>query len=430
MIDDLMDLATRAADQADAVVKTDSTTSLRFHDGALQGADYSEATGANLRMVVDGRIGGAGTTKTDATALVEAAIAAARVGDECRLFYPEPAPSAEPLVHDAGAAAADIEDLELGGVLIGDQLADDRTTIDVHLERSIGSVHVATTRGVDQYYETTGVALDVTVTRTHGERLVTARAWWGGTGLLDDGDVASIVQDLQQRLAWGENAATVPEGPAVVCLTPRAVASVLVPLRRALRGTALHYGTSPLRDKIGTRVVDERITLIDDALLDGRPGSRPIDDEGVVCRRLPLIEAGFFKAGIYDLETATLSGVPATGHGRRATFGKPQAAFTNLEMLPGEDSWDLLLQATGDGLVVDGFHGVGRGLAANGAVRARASLAYRVSGGKIVGHAPDVRLSGNVFRSLERVLALGKERPWLGSVAVPAMVVEGFSVVS
>ena len=263
MIDDLMDLATRAADQADAVVKTDSTTSLRFHDGALQGADYSEATGANLRMVVDGRIGGAGTTKTEATALVEAAIAAARLGDECRLFYPEPAPSAEPRVHDAAAATADIEDLELGGVLIGDQLADDRTTVDVHLERSIGSVHVVTTRGVDRYYETTGVALDVTVTRTHGERPVTARAWWGGTGLLDDGDVASIVQDLQQRLAWGENAATIPEGPAVVCLTPRAVASVLVPLRRALRGTALHHGTSPLRDKMGTRVVDERITLDD-----------------------------------------------------------------------------------------------------------------------------------------------------------------------
>ena len=430
MIDDVMSLASRAADQADAVVKTDSTTSLRFHDGVLQEADYSEATGANLRMVVDGRIGGAGTTTAEATALVEAAIASARVGDEQRLFYPEPAPCADPQVHDAAAAEADLDDLELGGVLIGDQLADDRTTVDLHMERSVGSVHVASTRGVDQYYEVTGVALDVTVTRTHGERPVTARAWWGGTGLLTDEDVASIVHDLQQRLAWGEAAATIPDGPAVVCLTPRAVASVLVPLRRALRGTALHYGTSPLTDKIGTRIVDERITLVDDPLLDGRPGSRPIDDEGVVCRRLPLVEAGFLRAGIYDLETAALSGVPATGHGRRTTFGKPQAAFSNLEMLPGEDSWDLLLEATGDGLVVDGFHGIGRGLTGSGAVRARASLAYRVSGGKIVGHTPDVRLSGNVFRSLERVLALGNDRPWLGSVAVPAMVVEGFHVVS
>ncbi len=429
MIDDIIGLASRAADQADAAVKTDSTTSLRFHDGVLQEADYSEATGANLRMVVDGRVGGAGTTTTDAMALVEAAIVSARVGDECRVFYPEPAPSAEPQVHDAATAAADIEDLELGGILIGDQLADDRTTVDVHLERSVGSVHVANTRGVDQYYETTGVALDVTATRTHGERLVTARAWWGGTGLLNDWDVSSIVQDLQHRLTWGTKAATVTDGPVAMCLTPRAVASLLVPLRRALRGSALHYGTSPLRDRIGTLVVDERITLVDDPLLDGRPGSRPIDDEGVVCRRMPLIEAGFFKAGIYDLETAALSGVPATGHGRRATFGKPQAAFTNLEMLPGEDPWDLLLQATGDGLVVDGFRGVGRELAASGMVRAQPSLAYRVSDGKIVGHAPDARLSGNVFACLQRVLALGKESPWLGSVAVPAMVVEGFNVV-
>ena len=430
MIGDLMDLASQAADQADAVVKTDSTTSLRFSGGVLQDADYSEATGANLRLVVDGRIGGAGTTTAEASTLVEAAVASARVGDEYRLFYPEPAPVAEPQMYDEAAAAADLDDLALGGVLIGDRLADDRTTVDLHLERSVGSVHVANTRGVDQYYQVTGVALDVTATRTYGERPVMARAWWGGTGLLTDEDVASLVNDVQQRLAWGKTAATVPEGPAVVCLTPRAVASVLMPLRRALRATSLHYGTSPLRDRFGARIVDERVTLVDDPLLDGRPGPKPIDDEGVVCRRLLLIEAGVLRAGIYDLETAALADVPATGHGRRTTFGKPQAAYSNLEMLPGEDVWDRLLEATGEGLVVDGFHGVGRGFARSGAVRTGASLAYRVSGGKIVGHTPGIRLSGNVFRCLERVLALGKERPWLGSVAVPAMVVEGFHVVS
>jgi PmbA protein len=412
------------------VVKTDSTTALRFDGGVVREADYCETTGANLRLVVDGRIGGAGTTTADAQALVEAAVASARVGDEHKLFYPEPAPTAEPQVHNAAAAAADLEDLQLSGMLIGDELADDRTTIDLHLERSVGSVHLANTRGVDKYYDVTGVALDVTATRTYGERSVTARAWWGGAGLLTDDDVASLVHDLQQRLAWGETAATVADGPAVVCLTPRAAASVLVPLRRALRGASLHYGVSPLKDKMGTRVVDERITLVDDPLLDGRSGSKPIDDEGVVCRRLPLIEAGIFRAGIYDLETAALAGVPATGHGRRTTFGKPQAAFTNLEVLPGEDGWDRLLEATGDGLVVDGFHGVRRGFATGGAVRAPASLAYRVSGGKIVGHTPGVRLSGNVFRCLERVLALGSERPWLGSMAVPAIVVEGFHVAS
>lgn len=425
-----MELATRAADQADAVVKTDSTTSLRFHGEALQEAHYGETTGANLRLVVGGRVGGAGTTTAGASGLVEAAVASARVGDESRLFYPEPAPTAEPRVYDAAAAAADLDDLALGCVLIADQLADDRTTVHLHLERSIGSVHVANTRGVDKYYQVTVVAVDVTATRTYGERPVTARAWWGGSGLLTDEDVASMVHDLRQRLVWGETAATVPDGPAVVCLTPRAVASVLVPVRHALRGTSLHYGASPLTYRVGTRIVDERITLVDDPLLDGRPGSRPIDDEGAVGRRLPLIEAGILRAGIYDLETAALAGVPTTGHGRRTTFGKPQAAYTNLEMLPGGDDWDRLLEATGDGLVVDGFHGFGRGFARSGTARARASLAYRVRGGSIIGHAPGVRLSGNVFRCLERVLALGKDRPWLGSVAVPAMVVEGFHVAS
>lgn len=428
MMDDLMALAARGADQADAAVKTDVITSLRFRGESLREAHHAEAVGANLRLVVDGRIGLAGTTVAGHEGLVEAAVASARVGDEGRLFYPEPAPTAEPVVHDASVAAADLDDLESAGALIGEQVEDDRTSVDLHLERSIGNVHVTNTRGVDKSFGVTGVAIDITATRTYGARSVMARSWWGGIGLPTDEDVALLVHDLQQRFAWAETAVTAKDGPVVVCLTPRAVASLLRPVRHALRGMSLNYGTSPLRDRVGTAIFDERITVVDDPLLDGRPGSRPIDDEGVVCRRLQLIEGGVLRAGIYDLETAALGEVPATGHGRRTTFGKPQAAYSNLEVLPGRDSWDRLLDATGDGLVVDGFHGVGRGFGRSGTVQAPASLAYRVSGGDITGQAQGVRLSGNVFRCLERVLALGDECPWLGSVAVPAMVVEGFHV--
>ena len=43
-----------------------------------------------------------------------------------------PAPPAKPQLHEATAAAADLDDLQLPGVLIGDQLADDRTTVDMN----------------------------------------------------------------------------------------------------------------------------------------------------------------------------------------------------------------------------------------------------------------------------------------------------------
>ena len=62
MISRLLDAARARAQMADAVAKTDETLTLRLRDGEVVAAHTSEQAGHNLRVVVDGRIGVAGTT--------------------------------------------------------------------------------------------------------------------------------------------------------------------------------------------------------------------------------------------------------------------------------------------------------------------------------------------------------------------------------
>jgi PmbA protein len=179
---------------------------------------------------------------------------------------------------------------------------------------------------------------------------------------------------------------------------------------------------------VGERAFHPTLTVTDDPWVAGASGSRPIDDEGVPTRRLLLVDGGAVGGFVYDLETAARAGVPATGHARRSTFGKPQAAYSNLVVSPGEFSWEDLLARVSDGLIVDDLIGVGQGNVISGAFSHPVALAYRVVGGEIVGRVKDAAVAGNAYELLSRIAGLGRDVEWRGSLAVPPILLEGVSV--
>jgi PmbA protein len=56
-------------------------------------------------------------------------------------------------------------------------------------------------------------------------------------------------------------------------------------------------------------------------------------------------------------------------------------------------------------------------------------LAYRVEKGEVVGRVKDAAVAGNAYELLGRVAGLGTEAQWIGSMAVPPLVIEGVAVV-
>jgi PmbA protein len=241
-------------------------------------------------------------------------------------------------------------------------------------------------------------------------------------------DLEQLVAMVRQRLAWAEREAEIAPGRQRAAFLPTAMQVLLTPVEQALVGKAALHGGSPLARRRGARAFSEIVTLHDDPLIDGRPGSRPIDDEGVVSRRLPLVVAGEIDAMIYDLESAGRVGATPSGHGRRSTFGKPQAAYSNLVLEPGESSWEELLAAVGDGLLIERLRPSGQGNLIGGTFALRAALAWRVEGGEITGLLPEVTVAGNAHDLLGRVLAVGRDPMWVGSRSTPAIVVDGVSV--
>ncbi|HSB56105.1 MAG TPA: TldD/PmbA family protein, partial [Gemmatimonadales bacterium] len=392
-------------------------------------ARVSRTQGVNLRVVAEGRMGFAGTVGDDASEILENALTSARHGEAASVTLPKPAAEIPRVfTHAPRAATATLHELMALATMVRDRLAAERADLTITVERSIGTVRVANTRGVDAGYDVTLVTLSLEAARVReGRRLVTGGRI-SGVDLPSLGEIEALVTRVRQRLGWAEREAKASAGRQQVGFLPTAVPLLLHPLEQALLGKTVIQGSSPLGRRKGAKVYSELFTLSDNPLLDGRPGSRPVDDEGVVSRAVPLVQAGRVEGFLYDLETATRVGVPPTGHGRRTTFAKPQPACTNLIVEPGAASFEELLQAVGDGILLEETRGGQVGNAAGGTFAHTAALAWKVEGGEVTGLAQELTVAGNAHDLLGRVTAVGADPLWIGPRSMPALVVEGVSV--
>jgi PmbA protein len=139
------------------------------------------------------------------------------------------------------------------------------------------------------------------------------------------------------------------------------------------------------------------------------------------------VEDGAVLRCAVDLETGAAAGRPATGHGRRTTFGRPHAAFSNLLLAPGELDLAGLISAMGDGVLIERLAGTA-GLGPAGALHLPVALGYRVQGGEVRGRVEGAVLLGNAFDALTAVAAIGRDREWVGSALLPPLVLERLAV--
>jgi PmbA protein len=199
-----------------------------------------------------------------------------------------------------------------------------------------------------------------------------------------------------------------------VLLAPRVAA-------RLLAGWAAVWCANPAR---ATMPVGPAVTLVDDPLLDREIGSRPFDDEGVVCRRKVLIDRGTAVETLGDWRSAGQAGLgaAAAGNAVRGSYTQlPSPAPSVLALSPDQDRSGQLKDGIEDGLAVHRIHhgrggvDVGRGiyqLPVSGRRIRRGELAEEVSG---------MVLAGSLSQFLSSVEAVGGELRCFGPIGCPSL---------
>jgi PmbA protein len=439
VIERVLDAARARVAAADAQWHQVERTSIAFEAGRLKACGISEAAGVNLRVVQHGRVGIAGTTAEDVDDLVARALASAELGEALDIAFPAASPLPRVSTHAVRAATASLDRLTAIGHELVERVSREGCQVNVSIEREVAETRIANTAGVDATYPATGVSISVDLTRFAGDDVLLIYDFYAGVDLPEPTDLDALVHTIEDRFAPALRVVEPPEGSLPVVFTPSGQSAILLPLEQAFSGKAVLQGVSPLAGKVGAQLFDERFALTDDPLAAGRAGSRPLDDEGVPSRVVPLVQRGVVQQFVYDLETAARAKTASTGHGSRGTFGKPHIGYSNMVVGPGGPDSRAggatvrqlgggLIDGIADGLIVDDLIGVGQGNVIGGAFSHPVALAFRVQRGEITGRVKDSAVAGNVYELLKRIGGFGNDGRWMGSRWAASLRLEGVSV--
>ncbi len=407
--------AKKVAEEAEVFMVSADETQVQFEANRLKRIQSKQTSALALRIIRQGRIGYASTTKLDdGWDLVDMAVETSQFGMPAKFEFPSTTSYPEVEVFDPNAETVPIEKM----VELGDRLIATITshTPEIVCEAAVNkgaiSVRIINSQGGEAKYRKSIFSLGI-----EGSLI-------RGTDMLFVGDSESschpvlrsktIADSVLQQLELAKNQASVPTRALPVIFTPKGVASALIsPLMTAFNGKTVLQGASPIGNRRGEPVFDQKLSLWDDPLVAYRPASRPGDDEGVPSQRTSLIEQGTVAHFLYDLQTAALAHTRSTGNGGR-NRGLPSPTPSAFVIAPGSTTFEEMVNDIKEGLVIEQLMGAEQGNILGGDFSGNVLLGYKVESGKIVGRVKDTMVSGNVYQVLKKITAIGSDAQWVG----------------
>ncbi len=427
----ILELASAVADQAEVFYVESSSTPAHFEANAVKGVDANDAAGAALRLIKNVRIGfGSTSNLEDPQALVDAALETAPFGAEAKFNFPGPQSYPDVSVYDSSVESIVLEEMTaLGERVIAELRAHSpEAQIEGSVSKSTSRIALLNSNGGKMNYARSRSSAGFEATIIRGEDMLFT--FDSVSSIAPVTDPSEMIASVLRQLEWARDAARVDTATMPVILMPQAVSQALLsPLLAGLNGKTALQGTSPLIGRLGERIVDERFSLADDATFIGALAGRPGDDEGVASRRLPLVEAGVARTFLYDLQTAGQAGVESTGSGERGVGSLPGPSTSALVVGEGDAPLDDMIAQMEEALIVEAMLGAGQSNVLGGDFNANVLLGYKVERGKVAGRVKDTMISGNAYRALNNIIAIGSERRWMhGGLLAPPIAIGGVSV--
>jgi len=99
---------------------------------------------------------------------------------------------------------------------------------------------------------------------------------------------------------------------------------------------SVQEGRSLLKGKLGETIANEKVTIVDDALMADGFATRAFDSEGYPSQKTVLVEKGVLKSFLHNTQTARKDGVKSTGNANRSYKGSLGISTTNFCLEAGD----------------------------------------------------------------------------------------------
>jgi PmbA protein len=198
---------------------------------------------------------------------------------------------------------------------------------------------------------------------------------------------------------------------------------------------------SPLADKIGDRIANPDLTIIDDGKKPAGLLTNACDAEGLPQRKNILIENGILKLFLFDSYYGRIFGTDPTANCARVldAFSRgipyeiaPRIAPMNIEVKKGKKTEEeMIASIDGRGVLIREFPlGISHSSVATGDFSAVANTAFLIENGEISHPLKSVTVAGNFYTGFKNLMEIGSnnELTFL-NIETPSLSFDGFSVV-
>ncbi len=167
--------------------------------------------------------------------------------------------------------------------------------------------------------------------------------------------------------------------------------------------------TSIFSDKIGKKVAEDFVNIVDSGKNKNIRGSINIDDEGNDSQETHLVRNGILESYLHDKISAKFYGVVPTGSGRRQSFRfAPLPRMRNTYMTDGPHSVEEIISSIKNGIYVDQFTN-GQVDIGGGDYTFYVKSGNLIENGKLTKPIKDINLIGNGPDSLSKVTMVAND---------------------
>lgn len=236
----------------------------------------------------------------------------------------------------------------------------------------------------------------------------------------------SIGREAARRTLRKLGASKIDSAEMPVVFDPDAGRSILGLLGGCVLGSSIWRKASYLVDRVGERVASDLVTIVDDPLIPGGPGSRAFDGEGLLSRRNVVVADGMLRTYLLDGYSARKLELESTASASRGGSGGVGPSTSNFVMQPGSSSAEDIVRSTKRGLYVTDM--MGQGFSAVTGDFSRGASGFLIVDGELGPPVSEVTISLNLNELLARIDAVGDDLDLRTSIACPTFRVSAMTV--
>jgi PmbA protein len=410
-MEQLLEMTKKVCEQAEVYSVEYTTNSVSFENAKLHDIDSKIQSGLSLRIIKDGKLGFAYTRNLiNREEFLQNALDSVEGGVEAA--YDFPLTKEPPQLYTYDASIENLSSVEM--------VKECTRVCDLLKSKTDGEIMATSwmNSGTIRIINTAGTDISV----QHSGYGIFCDIIYPGTGsgiwrLCPNKKFEKMPDNLLHHMislyTSSSHVLDLKGGRMKVLFMPNSSHTLTWRITSGTNSKSVYEKISPVAGKVGEKIFDENLTIYDDPLNDTYPGARAFDDEGIACRYFPLVENGVLKSFYYDLHYAKKLKTKPTGHGyKTAMWGgdvislKPAPTLTHLAIKPGNRSFAELVNSIDKGIIVEGALGAHSGNIPNGDYSIGANPGIYVENGEIVGRVKDVMVAGNIYETLQQVIAI------------------------